>query len=152
MRVIFFWECSKYYVDLRNAQKFCFWDKCIWFGCVKLSLRRRDYLSSAVNLLAKSVKVFRVIKRDSFFPTQLLSTWSVNMVKVLSLWLKQCFGQFTTLPVKCPLKPWQWSMNMVKGLSLRLNQCFVPLTILPIEGSSEARRFRHLSNHAFQSP
>ena len=65
----FFWKCSKFNVDLRNAEKiwekvFCFWDNSIWIGFVKLSLLRREYLSSAVNVLTNSLKIFHSTKTD----------------------------------------------------------------------------------------
>ena len=34
-----------------DKKAFCFGDNSIWIGCVKLSLLRREYLSSAVNVL-----------------------------------------------------------------------------------------------------
>ena len=37
---------------------------CIWIGCIELSLPIREYLSSAVNVLTKSVKTFHVTKSD----------------------------------------------------------------------------------------
>ena len=43
---------------------FCFWDKCIRVGCVKFPLVRREYLSSAVNILTNSLKIFYVFKRN----------------------------------------------------------------------------------------
>ena len=36
-------------------------------------------------------------------------------------------------------------------MSFRLQQCFNPFAMLSIEGSSETRLFRHLSDHVFQS-
>ena len=42
----------------------CFWDKYIWIVCIHLSLLIREYLSSAVNVLRKSVKNFHVCKSD----------------------------------------------------------------------------------------
>ena len=38
----------------------------IWIGCIKLSLLRREYLSSAVNVLTNSPIIFHVTKRDFF--------------------------------------------------------------------------------------
>ena len=71
MRVIFFWKCSKFNGDLENAAKkqekiFCFWDKWIWIVCIELSLLRREYLSSAVNVLTKSLKTLDVTNIDVF--------------------------------------------------------------------------------------
>ena len=101
LRVTFFWKCSEFFVDFKNAQKnreqvFCFWDKCIWICCIKLSLLAREYLSPAVNVLTNSLQALHVRP----FPTQLPAQWSMNMVKVLSLRLKQCFDPFATLPVQ----------------------------------------------------
>ena len=43
---------------------FCFLDKCIWIVYIHLSLLIREYLSSGVNGLRKSVKNFHVSKTD----------------------------------------------------------------------------------------
>ena len=69
MGVIFFWNSSKFNADLKNAEKnrekvFCFWDKCLWIVGIEFSLLRREYLSSAVNLLRKGLKNFHVSKSD----------------------------------------------------------------------------------------
>ena len=45
---------------------FCFWDNCVRIGCVKLSLLRGEYLSSAVNVLTTSYKALRLTKTDFF--------------------------------------------------------------------------------------
>ena len=71
MGVIFFWKCSKVNAAFENAQGnwekvYCFWDKCIWIRCVELSLFRRVYLSSTVNVLTSSLKILHVTKRDLF--------------------------------------------------------------------------------------
>ena len=67
-----FWKCSKFKVDFENARKnpekgFCFWDNCVRICCVKLSLLRREYLSSAVNVLTNSYKALRLTKTDFFW-------------------------------------------------------------------------------------
>ena len=67
----FFWKCSKFNEDYRNAVKnlekvFCFWDNSVWIGCVKLSLLRGEYLSSAFNVLTNSLKIFHITKRRFF--------------------------------------------------------------------------------------
>ena len=66
-----FWKCSKFNVDLKNAQNnsekvFCLWHKFIWIGCIKFSLLRREYLSSAVGVLTNSLKTLHVTKSDFF--------------------------------------------------------------------------------------
>ena len=66
---IFFWKCSKFNGDSKNAEKnwekrFCFWDKCIWIVCILLSLLIREYLSQAVTLLRKGLKNFCFSKSD----------------------------------------------------------------------------------------
>ena len=38
----------------------------IWIGFVKLSLLRREYLSSAVNVLSKIPDILDITKRDFF--------------------------------------------------------------------------------------
>ena len=45
---------------------FVFRDNCVRIGCVKLSLLRREYLSSAVNVLTTSYKALRLTKTDIF--------------------------------------------------------------------------------------
>ena len=42
----------------------CFGDNGVRIGCVKLSLLRREYLSSAVNVLTNTYKAFHVTKTD----------------------------------------------------------------------------------------
>ena len=70
MRFIFFLKYSKFDVDLKNAQKksenFFSCDKCVSIVCIKLSLLRRQYLSSSVNGLIKSLKTLHVIKSYFF--------------------------------------------------------------------------------------
>ena len=70
-RSSFFWKCSKFHVDFENARKspeeaFCFWDNCFRIGCVKYSLFRREYWSSAVNVLTNTYKALRLTKTDFF--------------------------------------------------------------------------------------
>ena len=65
----FFWICSKFDADLEKAEKnsekvFCFRDKYTWIVCIELSLLIREYLSSAVHVLTKSLKTFHVTKSD----------------------------------------------------------------------------------------
>ena len=67
----FFWKCSKFNVDFKNPKKnqewvFCFWDYSIWIGFVKLSLLRREYLSSAVNVLTNSLNILHSTNRQFF--------------------------------------------------------------------------------------
>ena len=69
MRVIFFWKCSKFNKDSKNApnnsQKiFGFREKCIWIVSIHLFLLIREYLSSAVNVLRKGLKNFDESKSD----------------------------------------------------------------------------------------
>ena len=69
MRVSFFRKYLKFNVDLKiekknGVQLFWFWDKCIWIACIELSPLRREYLSSAVNVLTKSLQAFHVANAD----------------------------------------------------------------------------------------
>ena len=71
MRFIFLWKCSKVNIGFKNAKKieekvFLFWDNDIWIGCVSLSLFRREYMSSAVNVLTNSLKILHITKREFF--------------------------------------------------------------------------------------
>ena len=96
----FFRKNSKFKPDFKNEKKkwervFCFWDNCIWIGCVEFSLLRGEYLSWAVNVLTNTLKILRITNK--FFVSQLLSQWSINMVKVLSFRFRQCFDPFTML-------------------------------------------------------
>ena len=45
---------------------FCVLGNCICIGCVILSLLRREYLPSAVNLRPNSLKILHITKRDFF--------------------------------------------------------------------------------------
>ena len=45
---------------------FCFSDNCVCIGCIKFSLRRRQYLSSAVNVLTNTYKILIPTKTDFF--------------------------------------------------------------------------------------
>ena len=47
-------------------KSFLFGDNCVQICCVKLSLLRREYLSSAVNVLKNSYKALRLTKTDFF--------------------------------------------------------------------------------------
>ena len=69
IRVIFFRKCFKFNIDLKYWKKipqnvFFFWDHCIWIGCIKLSLLNLEYISLAVNVLATSLKILHITKRD----------------------------------------------------------------------------------------
>ena len=48
------------------TKSFLFGDNCVRIGCVKLSLLRREYLSSEVNVLTNSHKALRLTKTDFF--------------------------------------------------------------------------------------
>ena len=99
MRVTFFWKCSKFNLDLKNAKKqsekgFCFWDKSIWTGCVKLSLPRKEYLSSTVGVLTSSLKIFHFTKTDFF---------QLNYVHTDQLILqRRCRWDWLTVLVRLP--------------------------------------------------
>ena len=71
MRVTFSWKCSKFYLHFKNGENksekvFPFRDNCIWIGCVKLSLLRREYLWPAVSVLKNIRKILPTTKRDFF--------------------------------------------------------------------------------------
>ena len=69
MTVVFFWKCSKFNTNSKNAQInsekiFGFWEKCIWIVCIHLLLVIREYVSWAVNVLRKGLKNFHESKSD----------------------------------------------------------------------------------------
>ena len=76
---------------------FCFWDKCISIGIVKLSLLRTGYLSSPANVLTRSPRFYMSIR---LFPTQFPFQWPMNMIKVLWCRFQQCLDPFTILLFK----------------------------------------------------
>ena len=49
-----------------EKKAFCYGDNSVLIDCVKLSLLKREYLSSAVNLFTNSYKVLRITTRDIF--------------------------------------------------------------------------------------
>ena len=62
-------KCSKFRVDFKNIEKklekdFSFRDNCIWIGCIKLSLLRREYLPSALSMLGNSLEFLHVTNRE----------------------------------------------------------------------------------------
>ena len=74
-RVIFFWKCSNFNLNLKNAEKslekvFCFLDRSIWICYVELSALTRLYLPSAVNMSTKSPKILHITKRDFIYLNQ----------------------------------------------------------------------------------
>ena len=67
--VIFFWKCSNFNEDSKNAENnseknFGSWEKCIWIVSIQLSLLIREYLSSALHVLRKGLKNIHVSKSD----------------------------------------------------------------------------------------
>ena len=73
---LFFWKCSKFNADSRNAEEnsekvFCFWDRCIWIVWIHLSLLLREYVSLAVNVLRKGLKNFHESESDFCQPITL---------------------------------------------------------------------------------
>ena len=63
------WKCLKFDLNSKSGEKnwekvSCYLDICIWIGCVKLSWTRREYLSSAVNVLPNSPKILYTAIRE----------------------------------------------------------------------------------------
>ena len=77
LSVIFFWKCSKFYLQCKNTEKnsenvFPFRDKCISLWCVKLPLLRRKYFWPAVNVLKNSPEIIRSLRET--FPNLIIFT------------------------------------------------------------------------------
>ena len=52
---------------MKNPKKvFRFWDKGVWNCCGKFCVLRQEYLSSAVNVLANSLKIYEQSKAVFF--------------------------------------------------------------------------------------
>ena len=103
----FFIKCSKFKLDFKNAEKdseknFCFRDTCIWIGCVKLPLLKREYFWLPLSVLGKCLEILHITNRD--LASQLPSKWSINMVKVLSFKFQQISARFPCCFPKDPLK------------------------------------------------
>ena len=103
VKVTFLRKSWKFNTDLKRAEKnwekiFCFWEKCLWIVCIELSLLIREYLSSAVNVLTKSLKTFHVTKSD--FCNSITFTMINQYDKALSLRLNHCFGPSTMSSVE----------------------------------------------------
>ena len=69
MRVIFFWNCWKLYLNFKNAEHnwekaFLFLHNCIWIGRVNLSLLRRENLWPATKCSQK-VRGFCILLRGT---------------------------------------------------------------------------------------
>ena len=95
----FFSKCSKFKLDFKNAEKngekgFSFWHNCIWIGCIKLSLWRREYLSMALNVLTNSVKIFRITNRD-FLQLNCLPIYQ-------SIWYRCCRSDLNNVRTSLP--------------------------------------------------
>ena len=61
----FFWKCCKFNSNFKNIEThlenvFFLWDNCIWIGCFKLFLLRREYLWSAVNMLRLCMSLIEI--------------------------------------------------------------------------------------------
>ena len=51
-------------MEEKIRKSFLFGDNCVRIGSIKLSLLRREYLSSAVNVLTKRYKALHLTKTD----------------------------------------------------------------------------------------
>ena len=90
----FFWKCCKFNSNFKNIEThlenvFFLWDNCIWIGCFKLFLLRREYLWSAVNMLTNIFKTLHVTNRDF---SQLNCLHSDQQI-----WQKWCRSDFNSV-------------------------------------------------------
>ena len=86
----FFWKFLKFYLHFKKPEKFFpFRGKCILIGYLKLSLLRREYFWSEVNVLKNSPEICPIIKRDFFELNCLDSDQQV--------WYKQCHSDISTV-------------------------------------------------------
>ena len=97
-----FGKCSKFDLNLKNAHKnrgklFGFCHISIWIVCIELSLLRRVYLSSAVNVLRKGLETLH-ITTGKFFQLNYLTVTN-EFAKGSAFRMNQSFCPFTMLPV-----------------------------------------------------
>ena len=73
MILIFLSKCSTFHAHFRNAIKnaekvFLFSDNGVGYCCRKFCILRREYLSSAVNVLTNSLNISNMTKADIMQP------------------------------------------------------------------------------------
>ena len=79
------------------------WHNSIWIGCFKLPLLRREYLSSAVNVLTKSLQILHITETDYFHLNCLHSDHWI-WKRVCRSDLKRSSVSLPCCPTKGPLK------------------------------------------------
>ena len=108
MRVIVSLKILKIYIDFKNAEKnsqkgSSFWNNCIWIGSIKVSLLIREYLSSAVNVLANSLKILHITKGELFQFNYLQGNqW---------IWWSSCCWYRNSVLTHLPCCPWKGSLK-----------------------------------------
>ena len=102
MKVIFFRKCWEFTIAFANAAKnwesvFSFWDRWIWIGYLKLTLLKREYFPSAVNVWRNSLKNLHMTKRGFFE----LNSFQSNQW----IWKRWCRSDFNSVssPLPCCL-------------------------------------------------
>ena len=103
IRVIFFFETFQNFIYIPKMSKkswekvFPFKDNCISIGYLKLSLLRRKYFWSAVNVLKNCPEILHITKRNLFEFNWLQSDQLI--------WYKWCYSDFSTVwsPLPCCL-------------------------------------------------
>ena len=104
MKVIFFLQMFKISCTFRKCKKkwenaFGFWDNCVRIGCIKLCLLRRQYWSSAVNVLTNTYKALHLIKTDFFRLNYLQNDhW---------IWQWCCGSDHNSVWTRLPCCPWK---------------------------------------------
>ena len=108
LRVIFFFQILRNLIYISKLQKknwqkgFCFLDNCNCSCSVKLSLLRREYLPSVVNVLTDSPKTLHITKRDFFQLNSFAVT--INYNKKAAVQISAVSG--TVYHVACPRVFW----------------------------------------------
>ena len=113
MRIIFFLTLFKIESHLAKCKKesekvLFFWDNCIWRCSNKLSLLRRQYLSSIVKGLTNSRNVFHMSQRDFFYQNclhrdQWINEYDKGPVVQISTVLRPVYH------VTCQRVLWNWT-------------------------------------------
>ena len=82
----------------KNVEKdFSCCDNSIWIGCVNLSVLRREYLESDINMLKNSLKILHFIWRRETFSKSIAFTLINKYGKGAFIQISTYLGPFTML-------------------------------------------------------
>ena len=104
----FLWKYSKrnrnFENTLKNQEKvFSFWDKCLWMGCIKLSLFGREHLSTALIVLTNNLKLLHITKGEFL---------QLNYVPIEQQICRRCFrSDLNKVETRLPCSFWKGNLK-----------------------------------------